>query len=691
VSGVDQALANLAQRVGIAVEWIDASDRPQRVSPDVLRRILPALGVACANDREITESTQHLGHAQAPSMITCDVGEGFSASLPYTSHARIAFEDGSREDIKPHTMDGGRLGFPSIERTGYHQLEIGDTRIPLAVAPKRCFSLDDAAKGDRLWGLAVQLYGLRRGGDMGIGDTRALATLTRHAARLGADALALSPTHALFSGNLEKYSPYAPSSRLFLNPLFADPAMIFGSERVSALLHEAGSDNPRSASDALIDWPEAAARKFYFFRRLFDSFHPTIEADPEDGLVRAFRAFRRAGGDLLENHARFETIYAERGRRDPAQADWRRWPNELRDPKGSAVTAFAAAHAREITFHIFLQWIADRSFAAVQKTAKDSHMRIGLIADLAVGMEAGGSQAWSRQDESLVGLTVGAPPDFFNPKGQSWGLTTYSPLALQAKAFAPFIAILRAALRNAGGVRIDHALGLKRLWLVPNGAAPSEGAYLAYPFDDLLRLIKLESQRHQAVVIGEDLGTVPEGFRDILDDAAIAGTDVLWFAREKNRFLPPDAWRSNAIAMTSTHDLPTLSGWWKGCDIKIREDGKLFGPGEDSQSLQKARSQERSSLWNALQSAGATKAAEPRPEEAAPAVNAAIAFVSESPSPLLLLPLEDMLGLDEQPNLPGTIDEHPNWRRRYPQDTATILDAPSVAARIGSLSRGKKA
>ncbi|HTJ02545.1 MAG TPA: 4-alpha-glucanotransferase, partial [Methylovirgula sp.] len=419
MSGADQALADLAQRVGIAVDWVDASDRPQRVSPGVLRRILPALGVACANDGDIAESTQRLGHAQAPSMITCNVGEGFSASLPYKRHARIIFEDGSREDIKPYAMDDGRLGFPSIERAGYHQLEIADACIPLAAAPKRCFSLDDAAKGDRLWGLAVQLYGLRRADDMGFGDTRALATLTQHAARLGADALALSPTHALFSGNLEKYSPYAPSSRLFLNPLFADPGMIFGSERVSALLHEAGSDDARSASDALIDWPEAAARKFHLFRRLFDSFYPTIEADPEDGLVRTFRAFRMTGGDLLENHARFESIYAERRRSDPAQADWRTWPSELRDPKGSAAAAFAAAHAREITFHIFLQWIADRSFAAVQKTAKDSHMRIGLIADLAVGMEAGGSQAWSRQDESLVGLTVGAPPDFFNPKGQS--------------------------------------------------------------------------------------------------------------------------------------------------------------------------------------------------------------------------------------------------------------------------------
>lgn len=691
MNGSDQAHIDLAQRVGIAVDWIDASDQPQRVSSEVLKHILTALGVACATDRESAESAQRLQHTQMPSMLTCNVGEAFSANLPDARLARITFEDGSQSDIKLQALDANRVRFPPIDRVGYHQLEVGDARITLAVAPRRCFSLSDAAKNDRLWGLAVQLYGLRRDGDMGIGDTGALAILARHAARRGADALALSPTHALFSGNLEKYSPYSPSSRLFLNPLFADPASIFGAQHVSALLHEAGADVSQASFVALIDWPEAAARKFRLFRRLFDSFYPKIDAKLDDDMVRAFRTFRAAGGDLLEQHARFEAIYADRRQIDPNQTDWRTWPIELRDPKNSTVSVFAATHAREITFHIFLQWIADRSFAAVQKTAKASDMRIGLIADLAVGMEAGGSQAWSRQDESLVGLTVGAPPDLFNPNGQSWGLTTFSPLALQATAFAPFLAIMRAALRNAGGVRIDHVMGLTRLWLIPDGASPSEGAYLAYPFADLLRLIKLESQRHQAVVIGEDLGTVPEGFRDILNDAAIAGTDVLWFARERNRFLSPDAWRSNAIAMTSTHDLPTLAGWWKGCDIKLRESLNIFGPDEDGKGLRKARERDRSDLWQTFQAADVTTTKEPAPEDAAPAVDAAIAFVSASPAPLLLLPLEDVLGLDEQPNLPGTINEHPNWRRRYPKDVETILDAPSVAARIGSLSRGKSA
>jgi 4-alpha-glucanotransferase len=687
--GGDRALAELARVAGIAVDWVDASDTPRRVAPDVLRHILNALGVACATDREVVESAAQLRYPQPLSMITCDRGEAFSVCLPAARHARIIFEDGSQQDVKPHAGSGDQLLFPPIDRTGYHQLEIGGIHIPLAVAPRRCVSLSDVGRGDRLWGIAVQLYGLRRNGDMGIGDTTALATLAQHAARHGADALALSPTHALFGGDLEKYSPYSPSNRVFLNPLFADPATIFGADRIAALQHEMGFDIAQPSPDALINWPEAAARKLLFFRRLFESFYPQCEADLDDDRVRSFRTFRAAGGDLLESHARFEAIYAARKEIDSTQTDWRNWPAELRDPKHRAVADFAAAHAREIAFHIFLQWIADRSIASAQMVARQSEMRIGLIADLAVGMESGGSQAWSRQDESLVGLTIGAPPDFFNPKGQSWGLTTFSPLALQTAAFAPFLAIIRTALRHAGGVRIDHAMGLARLWLIPDGTAPSEGAYLSYPLTDLLRLIKLESERHRAIVIGEDLGTVPEGFREILDDAGIAGTDVLWFARRKNKFLPPAEWRKNAIAMTSTHDLPTLSGWWQGRDIKLREACKLFGANEDRESLLRTRSEERSRLWQAFQSSGAVAADAPPPEDASPAVDTAIAFVSATPSPLLLLPLEDLLAREEQPNLPGTIDEHPNWRRRYPENVETILNTPSVARRIGALSRGR--
>jgi 4-alpha-glucanotransferase len=306
-------------------------------------------------------------------------------------------------------------------------------------------------------------------------------------------------------------------------------------------------------------------------------------------------------------------------------------------------------------------------------------MGIGLIADLAVGMDAGGSHAWSQQTDILVGLNVGAPPDLFNPQGQNWGLTTFAPWALRTTHFAPFLATLRAATRHAGGVRIDHAMGLTRLWLVPEGASPAEGAYLTYPCTDFLRLIRLESQRHRAIIIAEDLGTVPEGFQDDLADSGIDGMRVLWFERDDDgAFRPPATWSVEAAAMTSTHDLPTVAGWWRGTDIETRHG--LAPASQTDREERKQRAADRRLIWEALRSA---KVAE-GPESDASAdgvVDAAIRLVAETPSELALVPLEDMLGLVDQPNLPGTITEHPNWRRRYPGEASSIWDRPEVARR----------
>lgn len=685
----DEALIDLAQRAGLAVDWIDASNQPQRVPPDVLHRILPALGFPCATDREIADSIHRLDQRHCPAMVTCDAGASLTLDIPAARHAQIVFEDGSRADVTPQSEGPNRMRFSGLNRIGYHRLEIGDQEIALAVAPKCGFGLQDVAAGDRLWGLAVQLYGLRHAGDMGFGDTTALAQFARQAAAHGADALALSPTHALFSGDVTKHSPYSPSNRLFFNPLFADPALLFGEAAVRVIQHEIGFEASQFADAALIDWPAAAAQKLQLLQRIFDSFWSRAETGVDDDLLGAFHAFREAGGPLLEDHARFEALYAARKCLDDGASDWRSWPAALRDPKSPAVAAFASEHAKEVAFHIFLQWLADACFAAAQATTKQAGMRIGLIADLAVGMESGGSAAWSRQNEALTGLTIGAPPDLFNPNGQNWGLTTVSPFGLEAASFEPFLALMRAVLRNAGGVRIDHVMGLKRLWLVPEGAAPSEGAYLAYPFADLLRLLKLESLRHRALVIGEDLGTVPQGFQDTLSEAGVVGMDVLWFARDKTGFLPPRKWRPDAIAMTSTHDLPTLAGWWRGHDIVLRDTCRMLGPEQNRESLMAARAEERADLWQAFQAAGAVDADAPVPEAAEPAVAAAINFVSASPSPLMVLPLEDLLGLEEQPNLPGTIDAHPNWRRRYPKDVDAIFDA-SVAGRLAALKRGTR-
>jgi 4-alpha-glucanotransferase len=360
---------------------------------------------------------------------------------------------------------------------------------------------------------------------------------------------------------------------------------------------------------------------------------------------------------------------------------------EWRDPHSPTVRAFAAQHGTEILFHSFLQWIAARSMAQAQQTATHAGMRVGLIADLAVGINIGGSEAWSGQGDVLTGLQIGAPPDLFNSSGQNWGLTTLSPRALLNRGFSSFIATLRACLRQAGGVRIDHVMGLMRLWVIPHGAEATEGAYLSYPLTDLLRLTALESLRHRAIVVGEDLGTVPAGFRERLAASGIYGMSVLWFERSRTGFTQARSWAAERVAMTSTHDLPTVAGWWRGHDLELRAACGFVG---DLAKERTARENDRKALWEAFCAAKAAAGDLPHPDQSTPAVDAAIEFIAQTPSHLALVPLEDALALQDQPNLPGTLDEQPNWRRRYPGEAGTLLDPRPVSDRLRSLPEGNR-
>ena len=416
---------------------------------------------------------------------------------------------------------------PAVSVSGYHRLLIDDREVVLAVAPSRCHTIDDAVPDARLWGIAAQVYSLRHHGDGGIGDASGIAALADAAGSRGADALALSPMHALFGADPSRFGPYSPSTRLFLNPLHASAALVFGEAHVADTLRAEGTGRDLRAAGGAATHRLARGR--------------ARQASSAAGAVRAIhrRRWRRCGwtsqasAPMAASCSR-STPCSRRCMRPtarPASAIGDRWPKDLRDPGSPAVAVFAASHEQEVLFHCFLQWLADRSLAIAQGRARAAGMRIGVIGDLAVGMDPDGSHAWSRQGDVLAGLSIGAPPDLFNPRGQDWGLTGFSPRALTAGGFAPFLATVRAALRNAGGVRIDHAMGLTRLWLIPEGADPADGAYLAYPLGDLLRLLALESQRHGAIVVGEDLGTVPGGFREELEIAGLHGMRVLWFER----------------------------------------------------------------------------------------------------------------------------------------------------------------
>jgi 4-alpha-glucanotransferase len=367
---------------------------------------------------------------------------------------------------------------------------------------------------------------------------------------------------------------------------------------------------------------------------------------------------------------------------------WRSWAPELQDPGSPAVRAFAEAHADEVGLHAFMQFLANQGLAEAQAAARAAGMPIGLIADLAVGADSGGSHCWSRQAEILPGMSVGAPPDLLSTSGQNWGLAAFSPTGLRENGYRAFLEMLRHAMRHSGGVRIDHALGLARLWVVPDGASAKDGAYVAFPTTDLLRLIALESSRAKAIVLGEDLGTVPEGFQETLIASGLLGMRVLWFERARDEgFIAPMHWSEQAVAMTSTHDLATVAGWWTGRDLEWRGRMGLSGGPERHAVEEAERVTDRAALWAAFEYSGAARGPMPPIASPAEAVDTAIRHMATAACDLVIVPIEDALGLIEQPNLPGTMDEHPNWRRRLDRPAANLLDDPRVAQRLQSLNK----
>ncbi|MET1755002.1 4-alpha-glucanotransferase [Novosphingobium sp. RD2P27] len=655
------ALHVLAEAVGLAREWRDARGCEQVVADTALATILGALGYPAESDAEARASLARLQEeaGQPPAFLSADVNkpEALPSPLAHATTAELQLEDGSTRQL---TVQDGML--PGISEFGYHTLRIAGHTLVLAVAPPRCLLPSDlaGAKRSRLWGTAIQIPSLHEK-PAAYGDFDDLRGAVRLFADRGADAVAISPVHAPNPANNRSFSPYSPSSRLFLNPVLAE-------------LNESSEDG-----GSLIDWSASLPQRYQGLRRTFAA----LDADARAQVNK----WAQAQGAALQRHALYNALslhFSENG------AGWQAWPQEYQDPDGPAAARFAAERTDEVEFHFFTQWLAGRSLAAAQREATKAGAAIGLISDLAVGIDPGGSDAWALQGAMLQGLTVGAPPDLLGPEGQNWGLTNFSPRGLARSAFAPWISTVRAALRHAGGVRIDHAFGLARLWIVPGGAAASEGAYLRYPFTDMLRLLAIESHRAGAIIVGEDLGTRPSGFIEPFSEKGILGMRVLWFERDHaGGFCRQEDFPVQAIAMSGTHDLATVAGWWRGRDI---EWNRRLGRGASAQEEgvkeeERQRMADRKALWDAV----GKGAPQPAQDDPAPVVDAAVEHLGKTPSALAIIPLEDLLGLEEQPNLPGTIDEHPNWRRRLSAPLADLLAEPVTARRIAALVEARSA
>ncbi len=515
----------------------------------------------------------------------------------------------------------------------------------------------------RIWGLTCQLYGLKSARNWGMGDFEDLARLAEIAGARGADFVGVNPLHALFPAEPSRYSPYAPSSRQFLNPLYIAPDKVPEYALVAERMAPIEQSLPALRDLDLIDYPRVSEVKGKMFAALYGAFRRLPEEHPRR---RAFKAFRDAQGLALKHHCLYEAL-AEHFTFRGGHAAWSQWPEDYRDRHSDAVRDFAKANKASMTFYAWLQWVADEQLREAQARARRAGMRIGLYLDLAVGVAPDGATTWCEPDVAIADAEIGAPPDLLAAGGQQWGLAPFSPARLKETETAALREVLDATMRDAGAIRIDHAMGLQRLFWIPKGKTAVDGAYMRYPMSDMFRAVTEISRERHCIVIGEDLGTVPPGFRDAMRQTGLFGYRVLYFEHnEGGGFKPASEHDPDAMICASTHDLPTLRGWWNGRDIAWRR--KLGLVGEEEAARQWAeRGRDRELLLQALAEDGL------RPEHARadkPADAALIVaihrFIAASPCRLLAVQLDDTVGVIEQANVPATIDTHPNWRRKTP-------------------------
>jgi 4-alpha-glucanotransferase len=697
-------LRHVAGLVGIATRHVDALGVWHEPDEETLARLIAAFGLPAdprAAAEELAEEDRKAPFGLPPVHVVAQ--EDAAPSLPPLRlppgadaaewHCRL--EDGHETSGR---SNGAELLLPTGLPLGYHRLALAagaaNAEIGLVVAPASCHLPDGLQPGARSWGLTTQLYGLRREQDWGIGDFTALAELCERSGPLGAAAIGINPLHALFAAEPRHFSPYSPSSRAWLNYLYIDVTAVPGFTEDDA----AGAAAPVDRIIApLVDYPAVAALKRPVLEALFRRFRGRDLAAGSP-LGTAFREFRREGGAALAEFAKFEALH-EHFTASGGPFSWHEWPAAMRDPESAAVAEFAREHEERVEFFAFLQWQADRQLDAAAAAGRANGLSIGLYRDLAVGVNPHGAEAWADQQLVAPGTAIGAPPDALSRAGQNWGLAPLNPLALRRRGFAPLIAALRANMRHAGILRIDHVMSLQRLYWVPSGSPATAGAYVNYPFRDMLRLVALESRRAGCAIIGEDLGTVPEGFREAMQAAGALSYRVFMFERRwDGSFTAPNEYPELAAASAATHDLATLKGFWLGRDIEWRRRIALYPDQHATETEAAERRRDRHLLLEALAREGLLapeRHGEFLPADDAPAYGdelgeAILVYLARSRARLMLVQIEDVLGEAEQANLPGTTDAHPNWRRRHAASLDELFAGQAlarIAARITDARR----
>ncbi|HEX6107642.1 MAG TPA: 4-alpha-glucanotransferase [Gemmatimonadales bacterium] len=677
-----RALHRLAEHVGILPEYLDLTGVVRRAPDETRIAILGAMGFPASTEAEARASLAALRATDRERVL--EPVRVRTRAAAFGVRARVNRPVGeavrwraklSPEEGEPRLLDGvaevGRGGVVRLDLgkappPGYHSLRVAVTaggqereaRQSLIVVPRTC------RRVPRVFGVVANLYAARGAGDWGIGDLSTLATLLEWTASVGGAFVGVNPLHAIRNRGWE-VSPYSPVSRLFRNPIYIDPAAVPASDEVRAILDAPDVADERESlrGSARVEYERVMALK----RRVLEALH----AGAETGA--AYRRFLDAEGEPLRRFATFEALTDHFG-----QGDWRAWPAPYRDPRSPEVAAFRDEHARLVDFHQWLQFELDRQLGSAAERGRRAGLSVGLYQDLAIGTSATGADIWANPHLFLEGIGIGAPPDDYAAGGQNWGLPPIDPHALREDGYRFWIELLRASFAHAGALRIDHVLGLFRQFWIPEGASAAEGAYIRFPADDLLGILLLEARRHHAVVVGEDLGTVPPEVRPALRRRRILASRVFYFERDGDRFRPAAEYEPLSLATADTHDLPPVAGYWAGRDIELRREAGDFPSDEAAEWERQRREVTRRLMLERLAADGALPSPE-QPASTAELVGAMHAFLCASPAAMVGFNLDDLVGETDPVNLPGvTPDRYPSWTRRLARPVESLSVDPSV-------------
>ncbi|QIM66031.1 4-alpha-glucanotransferase [Mannheimia granulomatis] len=575
------------------------------------------------------------------------------------------------------TEDKTTLTLPTDLPLGYHTLSIQNDKLsescPLIVTPQKAFQPKPLQNKKKLWGAFLQLYTLRSEQNWGIGDFGDLKQFLSNMAAQGADFVGLNPTHALFPANPDAVSPYSPSSRLWQNIIYIDV------NTVEAFQHSAKAQkwfNSVEIQQQLaelrakdyVDYSQVIALKLHALQLAFEQF--SVQSQTE------FEQFIEKSGEPLKIQATFDALHQWLYAQTAEKGGWTNWAEEYQDYRLPRVAEFQKTHRNSIRFYMWLQFLLLKQLAECDELAKSLKMSIGFYRDLAVGVATNGAETWADKTLFVQNVSIGAPPDMLGPNGQNWGLSPMHPHILKSRGYQPFIDLLRANMKHCGALRIDHILGFARMWWVANGDSAKEGIYVRYPLEDMLSILALESQRHQCLIIAEALGTVPEGILESLEQKGILAYNIFYFEKNEQGYKPLSDYPYQAMTTLSTHDLPTIQGYWKGYDFELGEKYNTYPSKAVLRKLKEDRAYDRLNIRNAVE-----KVMELEPNEVGVTVkftHQLQRYAAHTNSALFGTQPEDWLNMLEPVNIPGTSTEYPNWRRKLSATTKQIFSDASI-------------